>query len=569
MQQAQEQAVAYPNTLPIKKIVMGKNPRTHYDPAEMAELRASIAQNGVVQSVLVRPLEYGMYELVAGYRRYLNAKDALGEDYEIPVLVRELTDEEALELALIENIQRADMAPTEEAEAAARILGSRNGDHEETARVLGWNMQKLERRLALMNCSDKVREALNTRKILLGHAELLAAITKTKQDGVLEKLLTKEELVPVAAMKSMLAQMARVLADAPFDKTNCANCQHNSAIQGALFGEAIADGHCTNAECFNQKNEAYLEGVAESLKDEYPVTRIVRPGENFTVLKLVPNGEAGVGEEQAKACRGCEKFGAAISAIPGSIGTVYKAQCFDASCNRQKVAEHRKAEQEIRKAEAKASVTAATEKAALSMKAVDPSKPAVAKSVPSVQDSNRVKEYRVKIWRKAMKKDLMADPVKNQFALLTLGTQGMLRHVSAQDMGAAYEKLTGDHLPIATDLEKTIKSVANLSAEHLQTMNLALVATCMSGIEEHSLVQLLKTFKVDLANHWKVCSEFLDLLTKSEIAAVAEEIGLKAKLGDKWTKLMAGKKEEIIKSLLAVEDFDFAGKLPKAMLYSR
>ncbi len=109
-------------TVKLGKIRPGRNPRKYFDPAEMAEMEASIAAKGVLQPVIIRPMEDDEFELVAGERRYRGAQP-LGPDYDMPVVIKHLTDEEADEVALIENIQRADMAPSEEALAAARIVG--------------------------------------------------------------------------------------------------------------------------------------------------------------------------------------------------------------------------------------------------------------------------------------------------------------------------------------------------------------------------------------------------------------------------------------------------------------
>ena len=130
------------------------------------------------RSILVRPRDAGRYEIVAGERRWRAARKVFGDEYEIPALVRDLDDGEADEAALIENIQRADMSPTEEAEAAAKILGRCQGDRDEASRRLGWSRTTLDKRLALMNCSERVRRALSERRIQLGNAELLDAVTR-------------------------------------------------------------------------------------------------------------------------------------------------------------------------------------------------------------------------------------------------------------------------------------------------------------------------------------------------------------------------------------------------------
>ncbi|MFD2274268.1 PRTRC system ParB family protein [Undibacterium arcticum] len=202
-------------TAPLSSIVQGRNPRTYFDPIEMADMEASVKANGVIQPILVRPFE-GKLQIVAGERRYRAALNIFGETYEIPYLLKEMTDAEADELALVENIQRADMSPTEEAVAAAKILARYKGDREEAASRLGWKRQKLDSRLALMNCSELVRIALNERKIQLGHAELLATTTREQQDKALEAIIKNQ--VPVASIKQMLGQVSKSMTGAIFDK---------------------------------------------------------------------------------------------------------------------------------------------------------------------------------------------------------------------------------------------------------------------------------------------------------------------------------------------------------------
>ena len=551
-------------TVPCSRIVQGRNPRTFFDPAEMAELETSIRAQGVLQPILVRPSQNGTFEIIAGERRWRAASNTHGNDYEMPVMIREMTDEEADVAALVENIQRADMSPTEEAAAAAKVLGRCDGDREEAARNLGWSRSTLDKRLALMNCSEAVQKALNERRIQLGIAELLAAVTKDKQDHVLEKLLASPTLPSVADLKAMLNQIARSLETAIFDKGDCATCAHNSSTQHALFTESIAAGNCTNGECFDRKTEDGLTARAEGLKEAYPVVRIVRAGENFTLLKLQTEGATGVSEDQAKACRACQKFGAAISAVPGKVGNVYKDLCFDASCNSSKVAERIKAEKAAAEALKKTpSPSKADGKAPVKAVSASTDKPAT-KVV--VQDSNRIKEYRVKIWRKVLSSVLMLNPEKNLVALIALGITGNASKIDGNKMRDAFKKVTSQSID-STDVAKAAVSIESSGEEVITTMHRGLVASAAGSIEERTLVQFLQWLNVDLAGHWKLNEEYLTLLTKSEMEVVADEIGLKAVLGSEFSKLMTGKKDEIIKALLNVEGFEYQGKVPKQMTW--
>ncbi|WP_354678318.1 PRTRC system ParB family protein, partial [Cupriavidus plantarum] len=262
-------------TVVVGKIRPGRNPRKYFDPAEMAELTESVRVNGVLQSLLIRPVEEDEsgreYEVVAGERRYRAALSAHGEDYPVPVIIKAMTDAEADSFALIENIQRADMAPSEEAVQAAKIVGWLQGDRDEAARQLGWSRSTLDKRLALMNCSESVLEALNTRTIQLGHAELLATLEKGTQDKLLPVIVSEKKAV--AELKKTIEAAACSLEKAIFEKTQCTTCQHNSSLQTEMFGEAIATGNCTNRACYTEKTNRKLEGIAYGLKDEYQVIR--------------------------------------------------------------------------------------------------------------------------------------------------------------------------------------------------------------------------------------------------------------------------------------------------------
>jgi len=550
-------------TLKIREIVQGKNPRTYFDEKEMAAFRESIKAQGVLQPILVRPLPNGTYEIVAGERRWRAAKDVFGDDFDMPVTIREMTDEEAAAAAASENIDRANMSPAEEAEAAAKILAQHNGDYDEAARRLGWTRSTLEKRLSLMQCSQLVRNALTERKINLGLAELFATAPKDKQDIVLEKLLKLPALPTVAEFKAQLQQHSKSLASAIFDKAECAGCQYNSTNQSSLFAEAISTGHCTNSPCYDLKTETELEARAAALKEEFPTVKLVKAGENFLQIKIVAEGATGVGVEQAKACRGCSNFGAVVSNIPGSIGKVYRDQCFDTGCNSTKVAARIKAEQAVVAEKAKPADN----------KAGQDKDTQVAKDKPetkvSVTDPVRVKEYRVKVWRKVLRKELFANKETNQIALLALSISGFGKHLNKSKLTQALNKLTGSNV-VGTGFHNFLEvaEILTKSTDEVKaTLHQALAVSIEDDVEETDLRQILTFLKADMSNHWTLNKEYLDTMTKSEIDLVADEIGLKEFIGKDYPKLMNNKKDEIVSSLLAVEGFEYQGKIPKVMYY--
>lgn len=253
-----------PTTLPLAQLREGDNPRRYFDPAKHADLVASLKLRGMLQPVLVTPIaDTAEFKIVAGGRRYRAALEAFGSKGEIPVIVRVLSDQEALEAAIDENDVREDASETEQADAAVRVLAACGGDRAEASRRLGWSPAKLDRRLALANLSAAVKSALDERRIKVGHAELLAAVPADKQDKALENILAFA--LDVGKTRELLMRVTQSLGAALFDKTECTTCPFNSASQRALFDTHVEDGHCTNPGCFQLKTEA---AEAAALKEK-------------------------------------------------------------------------------------------------------------------------------------------------------------------------------------------------------------------------------------------------------------------------------------------------------------
>src|SRR5438132_4200510 len=387
-------------TASLSRIRPGKNPREFFDEGEMNELAESIRSYGVLQPILVRPAgEAGEYVIIAGERRYRAAKAVFGDAYEMPIVVKDFGDGDAEAAALIENVHRAQMSIAEEAKAAKRLLFRNKNDRTETARQLGWSTEKLDSRLALTACSDAVLKALTERKILVGHAELLAGVPPATQDNVLKGILNHK--VPVAVLKAQLGKFARKLADAIFDTGQCSACPHNSAMQAALLGKPPGAGYCQHPTHFDELTTQVVEAKAARLKDEYQVVKIVRNEDGFQPLHLTAEGELGVGAEQYESCKGCQSFGCAVSNMPGSYGELTASLCFDPTCNSKKVAARRKTEREAR--EATGGLASATQESKANGTKVAASK----NPTPSNQAPPRLLQYRVEQWRRWVANALM------------------------------------------------------------------------------------------------------------------------------------------------------------------
>jgi ParB family transcriptional regulator, chromosome partitioning protein len=160
--------------VPIEHVRPGRfQPRRHFDEEAMQALVASMKERGVLQPLLVRrhPEAPNMYEIVAGERRW-RAAQAAGL-HEIPVLIRELEDRDALEVALIENIQRQDLSPLEEAEGYRRLIEEFKHTQEELAKAVGKSRSHVANMLRLLNLPDPVKDLVDEGTISAGHARAL------------------------------------------------------------------------------------------------------------------------------------------------------------------------------------------------------------------------------------------------------------------------------------------------------------------------------------------------------------------------------------------------------------
>ena len=185
--------------LPLDLLQRGKyQPRTDMRPESLQELADSIKAQGLVQPILVRPLpgrspgESQRYEIIAGERRWRAAQMAGLAD--IAVVIRDVPDEAALAMALIENIQREDLNPLEEARALSRLIEEFGLTHQAAAEAVGRSRAAVSNLLRLNELADEVKELLEQRRIEMGHARALLALTARRQQIEVASLVARKSL---------------------------------------------------------------------------------------------------------------------------------------------------------------------------------------------------------------------------------------------------------------------------------------------------------------------------------------------------------------------------------------
>jgi ParB family chromosome partitioning protein len=503
---------SWPSKLPLSRIVKGDNPRRYFDQKKHAELVGSIRLRGILQPILLRPAPStdDMFILVAGERRYRAALEAFGPDGQVPVTIREMTDQEALEAAIDENDNRDDASETEQADAAVRVLTACGNDRAEAVRRLGWSQAKLDRRLALANLSDDVKIALDQRRIKVGHAELLAAIPGDKQDRALETI--EKAGLDVNKTRELLMRVTQSLAGACFDKTECTTCPFNSGTQRALFETHVDDGHCTNSTCFQLKTEAVEKGRLEERERAAAGAKAATP----------PVVDEAEGDEQDDPIE---------ETTPASDGIETRASAPSTPTN-----------------SARSDSTG--------------HKPTV--SARSI--AGRTTDLREATWRTALARALARNVTHAQTAILVGAMSGTLSQIKSETLTSRAGLLVGASFPDLDYKGKIAEIRALPSTRAANILSVIGAAYAKDVLNFGHVADLTRVFEVDLRETWQVDQAFLERYTKAELKFIAQECGLVAHMGEKaFAKLLGSKRDDLIAGMLNRIGFKWAGRLPSAM----
>jgi len=253
------------------------NPRRTFDELKLKELAESISAIGLIQPLTVRPNNEG-YEIVAGARRYRAAQIA-GQDA-VPVRIVTLTDAQALEMQLVENLQRSDVHPLEEAQGFRALLSMDEPKYsiEQIAAKTGKSPVYVTTRLKLTELVPAVVEAFLKDEIGVGHALLLAKLQLSQQETALASCFREDWsaasknhriLLPVRNLQAWIEQnVMLILKDAPFNKRDpqlveaagsCADCSKRTGHNKLLFAELSSQDACTDPACYVAKLDAHIK----------------------------------------------------------------------------------------------------------------------------------------------------------------------------------------------------------------------------------------------------------------------------------------------------------------------
>jgi ParB family chromosome partitioning protein len=304
------------------------NTRTRFEGEKFDELVKSIEKNGVIEPIIIRK-KGDDYEIVAGERRFratLKAHHGNGRGATIPALIRDLSDEEALEIMAIENLQRENLNELEEARAFRTYLTLKGDDAaEELASKIGVDPRYVRRRVRVLSLPKKALEMWEKREVRYGHLEQFLRLG-TKQE-VLD-ILDRGVVYSVTHLRQEIDSRSPAISKALFDtkQSGCQKCAHNSARQRSLFGEDFKTDKplCLSPSCFAKRQADHLTKTWDPGEFGTPSFRWRRDLSYETYAAIY-------GGRVLKACKECDKF-VTLLEIDGQVSI--ERACLDKSCYR-------------------------------------------------------------------------------------------------------------------------------------------------------------------------------------------------------------------------------------------
>ena len=247
------------------------NPRQTFDQNKLEELAESIRKGGLIQPIVVRPKDSG-FEIVAGARRFRAGQ--LAEQFSLPARIKELTDAQAMEWQLVENSQRVDVHPYQEAQGFQRLLDLPGYDVATLVEKSGKSASHIYARLSLLQLIQTVAEAFVQERITASHANLIARLPQEHQAEAFENCWRKDwqdkeaHLLPAKHLSAWIqANLYLNLAEAPFDREDptlkpeagaCVTCHRRSGFNISLFADVQGD-QCLDGACYQSKVTAYID----------------------------------------------------------------------------------------------------------------------------------------------------------------------------------------------------------------------------------------------------------------------------------------------------------------------
>ena len=528
------------------------------DPIAFKELKDSVDLRGFSTPVAVRKTRDGAeLELIFGYGRRAVGREL---NKELPAILYDVDDVTALAMAVDENMCRENMTVLDEIGFALFYVSQFDGDVHMAAKSLGWEVSKVRSRIQLTRCTDKVKEALGSKKIDAAHATYLSVLEENIQNNTLVKIIA-EKWTP-NTLKAKLGKVQNRINTATFDTQECNLCPHNSdGIQSDIFAVStgVQSGMCNNSHCFQAKTKQALEAIKNELEER--IGNVIFITESVKERNKVSTQV--VGEKQYKeGCINCENRCAVIDDRVGYHGKVTTDQCLDAECFDSIVDEIKKAKQEtaVQLSDTKAVAESVSIEVTTNEKPVTSSK---AQASPMVTDATA----KVKSKLTQPLKEHIRNRSRQMVSDFLVNNETVVEAIKLAALG----KLACDHQSNESDISKSI----DLDLDKIRSKQDELVLKYIKETPraERYVLETYRAFDVtqtELKNNWSPTKELLKLYRKDGLIKLAECAGF-----DKWfneqgqnkdfNKLSKAKMDIIIEELMN-PDFSWTDFIPSEFL---
>lgn len=321
----------------LEQLVVAEANRKVFDKQKFEELKQSIAEKGIITPLLARPYCKGddvalrdpsKWEIVNGARRFKAAQELKLKG--VPCIVRDMTDAEAAELRLVENLQREDLGPLEEAQEYERLIKQFGNTLEKVADKVSKPRGYIKARLALLELQEDVLKAYQDKKVQIGHLLVISRVSDKKKQKQLLAGTIKYSLRPADTERNLWAVLRDYDLDyAVFDKKGCSGCEYRNGRQKSIFGGDADDSTCLKPECFNGKTEERLQKEKSKLAKSGR-TVLTKTEAKAQKYSAIPTGYNGFSEAQQKKCGKCANAALAIHVSYNNINT--ELVCKDREC---------------------------------------------------------------------------------------------------------------------------------------------------------------------------------------------------------------------------------------------
>ncbi|WP_179292358.1 ParB/RepB/Spo0J family partition protein [Vibrio coralliilyticus] len=549
-----------------------------------------VAKGGILQSIVIRQTAENGLEVVAGYGRWecaLNLWDKYG--FKVPCLNKGyISDREAIEIAISENLKRTDVTIGDLSVAARRYLSLSDGDHATAAMKLGMGEKTYREYLQISNCVPELIDALddNEQPVLKGHCLILSQFPLEIQQNTLKSILNDPKTYTVQYLKAKAKSFEFKLCDARFDteKAGCNDCQYNSQQQFTMLLDGEDDARCSNAHCYLDKQNQWLNEVKiPDLKVEYGT---VLTTEQKPISDVRSVTDEALGSDQVKKCSNCESCAVLVVSNIGDTFGMHKSNCcIDLDCYTEQQKAFAKSQEPEPKVDAKPDAqktsvddmvgntdTGTTDQASTATQAKKKvAKVAKAPAAPAPKLSKKTERTYANMIQK-MAGGFVSAQLSEQFAL------------------AAMIKGLSNSLRFENQIKEDIPTLALMESEQLKGMLQQLLGSFMaqdvpldsestdrSDFDANKVLRTIMTKSLgedDIRERaiasWVPNTDIWKLHTKAQIIIICDDSGFQAaydkvKGSAAWAKMMSKPVGDIYKALESFE-FDWSDYAPEAYI---